>query len=356
MPKKSKILLGLLLVLVAIRAVLPVIILPPLNDYLKTAFPAYVFHIEDLDISIIRGAYRLEGFTGKLKQQTNEFIKVNYVDVSLSWRELFKGRILTDIIADGLNFELTQELIASTKSLKKDDATKTGKEAKDKLFPLKVARVDLRNSELKMTDVNGLPPELQLFVTGLEGRLSNALGAGNTPALFVGKASLMNSGSIKLVGELNQNQKSAEWNFDIEMRDFELAKLNPILKRKAPLTFDTGHMDIYSEVKSENDKIVGYAKPFLKKATFVGDQGDFKGIKHFGIEIGSASLNAILKNPDVRSVATKVNFGYQNGDFSWDLMDAIGKAIKHGFRDAMEPGIENTLTLNTNKPKEIAHD
>ncbi|MBC7420255.1 MAG: DUF748 domain-containing protein [Bdellovibrio sp.] len=354
---KSKIAIGIVILLVAIRAVLPSIVLPKVNSYLKDFSEIYVFHIEDLDISILRGAYRFEGLTGQLRKQKENFIQAKYIDVSLSWREIFRGRILTDVVADSVKFVLTQELMAGSK---KQPAAKTigeGKKAKEKLFPFNASRIDIRNSDFLFADVSGLPPELQLKVTGLDGRLNNVTTSPEDPiSLFVGKGSLMNSGLIKVVGELNRSQKPLDWNFDVEVKEFEATKLNSFLKRKGPLTFEQGSLDLYGEIKSENGKLEGYVKPFLKKATFIGDQNDFKSFKHFGIEITVAALNALLKSSKDKSVATKIIFSYTKDDFQWNASHAISTAIAHGFQDKVEPGLENLYSLNLKKPQEVVGD
>ncbi len=353
---KSKIIItSLLIVLIAIRAVLPAILLPKINSYLKDFSEVYAFHIDDFDLSIFRGAYRFEGLTGKLRGKEAHFITANYIDVSLSWRELFRGRILTDVIADQVKFTLTPDLMDGSKAQSAKATLDEGKQAKEKLFPFSASRIDIRNSDFRFADLAGLPPELQLEVTGLEGRLNNVTSSAEDPiSLFVGKGSFMNSGAIKVVGELNQAAKPLDWNFDIELKSFEATKLNAFLKRKVPLTFETGTLDAYIEVKSQKAKIEGYAKPFLKNAHFLGDEQDFKGIKHFGVEITIAALNALLKSSADKSVATRVVFSYDAKDsFQWNASHAISTALAHGFKDKLEPGLENIYDLKLTKPKEV---
>lgn len=354
---KSKLLWGFIIALIAIRMALPAILLPQINHFLKDFSALYVLHIEDFGLSIYRGAYRFEGLTAVAKNQTDPFLKVGLIDVSLPWRELFHGRLLADVVADDATFILTQEFLAKSKEQPKEKTLEEGKQIKSKLIPFNLARLDIRNSDFRFADVKALPPELQLHISGLEGRINNVTPLPADPiSLFVAKGSLLDSGIIKIVGELNQLQKPLDWNLDIEIKDFELTKLNPVLKRKGPLTFKNGTLEAYSEVKSENGKIEGYVKPFLKKATFIGDKDDFKGLVHFGLEITTAALNALLKSSQDKSVATKILFSYQNEKFDWNAAHAISTAIQHGFQDKIQPGIENLYSLTSNHVKEIAHE
>lgn len=355
---KSKVIIAVLIVLLAIRAVLPALLLPQINSFLADFSKVYVLHIEDLDISILRGAYRFEGVVGNLRGKDVHFITANYIDLSLSWRELFRGRILADVVADQVEFVLTSDFIEGAKAQSASETLEEGKKAKEKLIPFNISRIDLRNSNFQVTRLAGLPPELQLEVNNLEGRLNNVTPTAKDPiSLFVGKGSLMNSGEIKIVGELNQRAKPLDWNFDVELKNFEAAKLNGFLKQKLPLTFDTGVLDGYVEVKSENGRVEGYAKPFLKNAHFLGDEQDFKGIKHFGIEISIAALNALLKSSADKSVATRVMFSYDDKDsFQWNASHAISTALQHGFQDKLNPGLENIYALKLPKPQEVTHE
>ncbi|MBC7741200.1 MAG: DUF748 domain-containing protein [Bdellovibrionaceae bacterium] len=358
--KKSKILIIFLLVLIVIRVALPAIMLPQINNYLKDFSAAYSMHIDDFGLSLLRGAYRFEGLTATARDPKvkDPFLTVGLIDVSISWREIFHGRILTDVVADNVKLILTQELLAAVDKASKEAKAKElaeGKKAAGKFFPLEISRVDLRNSDFLYADVAALPPEMQLHVTGLEGRISNVTPLEKDPiSIVIAKGSLLGSGTIKAVGELNLLQKPINWDMDIEVHDFELTKINPLLTRKGPLTFERGHLDVYAEVKSEAGKIEGYAKPFLKKATFIGDQGDFKSLKHLGLEIGAAAINALLKSRKDHTVASKILFSYDKGNFEWNFGHAIRTAIAHGFEDKIEPGIENTYQLSAaaSQPKE----
>ncbi len=58
----------------------------------------------------------------------------------------------------------------------------------------------------------------------------------------------------------------------------------------------------------------------------MGNKDDFKGIKHFGLEILSAVINALLKNNN--TAATQIDFSYTNEKFDWNLAEA---SLKSGF-------------------------
>lgn len=347
--RTKKIILGVVLVLVAVRVALPSIILSETNKFLATFSKEYTLHIDDLDLAILRGAYRFEGVTGKMHKYKEPFLNLDRIDISLAWRELLKGKLQTDIVIDGMKFLMSTELLNVVKG-NKDTSKKDAKNAGDKLFPMEVSRMDIKNSELQVGDVEGLPPELRWRVSQIEGRLTNAVPSKEDPiSLITLKGALFDTSDLKVLAQYKALETPVAWYSAIELRNFELPNANELLKRKVALTFKAGSLDLYGEVKGENDKIEGYIKPFMKKADIVGDTKDFSTLKHFGIEVATAAANIILRTTSQHVVATKVDFSYENSKFDWNASKAISEAVKNGFQSKLEPGIENQYGLKNEK-------
>jgi hypothetical protein len=347
--RTKKIILGVVVVLAAVRMVLPSIILSEANKFLGSFSQDYSLHINDLDLAIFRGAYRFEGLSGKMHKYKEPFLNVDRVDISLAWRELLKGKVQTDIVVDGMKFLLSTELLDVVKG-KKDTSKKDAQNAGEKLFPMEVSRLDIKNSELQVGDVEGLPPELRWRVSQIEGRLTNAVPSKENPiSLVTLKGALFDKSDLKVLAQYNALQVPTAWYSAIELRNFELSHANDLLKRKVSLTFKAGSLDLYGEIKGENNKIEGYVKPFMKKADIVGDTKDFANLKHFGIEVATATANIILRTTSKHVVATKVDFSYENDKFDWNAGQALSEAVKNGFESKLEPGIENQYGLKNEK-------
>lgn len=348
MRNRRKLAIGIgivLVVLVGIRILLPEIIKKQLNDFLADFSEVYVFHVADVDLSILRGAYRFEGVDGRLKKLDREFFKAEHIDVSVSWRDIFSGHLRTDILGQGVEFKGTPEFLQALKEqteASKKDAQKLG----DKVFPLHISRIDLRNSKATFADIGGIPEELQLRLTNVDGRVSNVTATEKEPNSLINlRAVIQDSATGIIVGEVDQKQVPAEYLFSFELKQFDLTSLNPFLKRRVPLSFEKGKADIYAEVKGENNNVYGYVKPFVKDAEVMGDKGDFKGVKHWSIEVATAFSNVLLKSSREKTVATKFNFAYEAGKFQWNLGDVLGRAFEHGFGNELSPGLENKFSM-----------
>lgn len=341
-PRWLLVVIGILLV---IRLVLPAIILSNLNKFLKDFSPHLEAHIGELDLHIIRGAYEFENIKVFIKgSEKDPFFFADSVDVSISWRELFRGRLLTDIVGDELQFKYSKEVLKAAKAQMKDMKKEERKEVKEKVFPLKVAKIELKDSKFQYDEIRGLP----LTLSDIDATMSNVTPSEDSPISFINlKADAMGSSKLKVSGTANPAKDPIEWSVGGEMMNFNLKTMNEFLRVKAPISFTKGTMDLYTEVKSENGRIEGYLKPFMKDMRMVGNEKDFKNLKHFGIELAAAGVNAILKRNENETLATKIVFSYDNENFDWNASKAIGDTLANKFGEELKPGLENRYQLDS---------
>ncbi len=336
----------ILVVLIIIRILAPPIILKKINTYLADFSETYYAHIDDFGLSLWRGAYRLEKMTVALKSDPqNPFATATLIDVSVAWREIFRGRILTDVIATNVDVVADKAFAQTAKKTQKKSTEEAGHVGR-KLFPVETERIEIRRSRLEYKDLN-------LFVDQIEGRLSNVTANENNPlSLLTLQGSFLGHSAIKAVGNLNFVQTPAAWVFKAEMQKFNVVEANKIFNQYVPLTFKKGVLDVYAEVKSEDEKLSGYVKPFLKDAEVIGDDKDFKGIKHFGVEITVAFLNLFFRSTDDHMLATKFLFTVEKKEFKWNMNEVLSELFKNGYQKPLTPGLENLLTLSNKNIKE----
>ena len=87
----------LVLLLVVARASLPSIVKDTVNEKLM-ALPAYDGQVDDVDLALWRGAYRIEGIrivkTGS--KEPTPFFDGERIDFSIEWRSLLKGSLVSE--------------------------------------------------------------------------------------------------------------------------------------------------------------------------------------------------------------------------------------------------------------------
>ncbi|MGE3760217.1 MAG: DUF748 domain-containing protein, partial [Pseudobdellovibrionaceae bacterium] len=348
--KKILVGVGLLVVaaLIAVRMILPQVVLKNINAYLDTHSKVYWAHMDDLDFAIWRMAYNFKGIQAKLRANEKPFVSIKEVDVSLAWRELFRGRILADVVVQEARLFTAPDLFTAMKQMGEEGAERNVNEPslKDKLIPFRVDRVIVRGSSFEFAPNSESPEAERFHFSNIDARVSNITPRENEKILGTFKGDLQKSSKLKGVVELRKSKETMDWDFDAEARQFDLREANPLLSKMLPLTFTSGELDLFAEAKSEGGRINGYVKPFFKKVDVVASQENFKGPKHFLIELGAAAGNLVLRRAKQKTVATKIDFSKDPGsEFKIDSNGTLANAIEHGFDQEFAEGIEDEVKL-----------
>lgn len=351
--KKFVIPFVIVLALVVVRIILQPIILAQINKKLETFSPDITGHADRLNLAIIRGAFGLEGITMRLKKADKPFLKVKDVDLSLAWREMFKGNFMADAMIDGVDFTFDERLPgAFKKSIPADDPAEPEKKPL-----LRISRLDWKNVNITYPSDKAYTNQGPFRLTDVQGRITNLLADTETPRSFFhtkGKGS--GTSNFKAVGSVNLLADPAEWDMDAQMQGFDLVSMNRFLYNKVPLTFKKGNFDMYAEVKSEEGKIRGYVKPFVEDLEFIKNDERFKGAKHWLVEVASAVGNWVMEAKRSKTVATKVPFTFDGKNFAIDKSKAVGDVIEHGFDQELSPGVDSNLTMQAQEARNEAEE
>lgn len=354
--KKKLIVIPLVIVLalVVLRLALQPVLLGYINEKLGTLSPEITGHVGGLDLALIRGAAGLDDVTMKLKKTGTEFLNVKKVDVSLAWRELVKGNLMADAEIDGVNFTLDERLPKALKTLVPD---KKDKNAPKTQPPIRISRVDWKDVNIILPTDKAYTNQGPFRLSHIRGRITNLFGSSETPRSFfytLGQGS--GTSTFKAIGSANLKADPVEWDVDAQMQGFDLTAMNRFLLKKVPLTFTHGTFDLYSEVKSEEGKIRGYVKPFVTDLDFIRTNENFKGAKHWLIEVAGAVGNWVLEANRDKTMATKVPFTYDGKHFAVDTRKAVGNVIKHGFDQELSPGVDANLHMQAQEAKKEAKE
>ena len=314
------------------------------------------FKVNDLDINILWGAVALQDITAKVKAKEDEFLKIGEVLLTVSWSEIFKGRLLADVDIDQLGLKFTKDLLPQFKTVQAEfkqkmedmdkDEDKDEKNEKDK-EKARVASLNLTHSSITLADFPDLKPGQSPHISNIEAHVTNLTPIKKAPtSKFDMKATLLDAGEMTSKGKLELLDKPMKWSVDGQINQLDMTATNQFLKNKVPLTFTKGKLDLYAEAKSEGEKIEGYVKPFLGKVDVIKSEEDFKGPRHWIIELITAVGNLGLRSSDEKNVATKVPFVVKGDKIDIDKSEGIKQAMEHGLgKPELEKGIENEVQL-----------
>lgn len=346
MRRSVKIFVGVLVVLVAIRVLLPFIGLVTINHLLKNKLGNYTGHIEDFDLSLWRGAYQVQGFEIK-KNNSNlpPLISAKEIDLSIVWASLFKKEISGDIILLEPNINLTD----STKKEEQQTGTEESKEAWQSVFetiiPIHIESLIVTNGQIQFLNYNlkdPIPVKLDKVSVSAMNLRSDESGLASP---FKVTARAQDHAELYAGGKINIMVSPPQGDFDFSFENFHLNSINANLRSYIPLDVTKGDLSVYGELASRDKNAIGYVKIFYKDGDIIAPKQAYKGIKHFFIEIAAAFSNWLLKNKDSKSIALELPIEVKNGEFNISAADAFWSMVENR-KDEIKPGIDKKISFS----------
>lgn len=351
---KSHILLMILaffiLCFVAIRFLIPTMMVTLANRQLAKESPYFAFHIDDIDLKIFRGQYVVEGITGKIKATGENFLKVESVTANVPWKEIFNGLIVTDVLVNRFHVAASQNLLDQAKlemaRLKKEYPPKEKKEEKESKFRLRSFTVN--DSDVLIHDFMSFKGKEQQKVTNIKVKAMNLTPTAAQPeTTFKVGANVFGPSPLIVDGKALLKKTPPEWDANIQLKEFDLSTINPFLREKLQAYIQKGKLDNYVEVKSTAGVIEGYEKPFVSKLKMETPKGGFK-FKGAAAKTGGNLVKLLLTDSEAKTLATKVPFTYKD-KLEYEIIPALTKAIEHKAKQNIQPGIENQFSLDGSK-------
>src|SRR5690606_2234601 len=158
--KRYTIPIVILLVLIIARLLLPYFLKRYVNKTLDN-IPGYTGYVEDIDVALIRGAYVIKGLILKKEDRITEtpILDFEKSDISIEWRALFKGRIVSEIILINPKYNYVTEDQGNETEANVDDSTK----ALTSLLAIDINHLGVHNGRANFAELNAAPP-IELFL------------------------------------------------------------------------------------------------------------------------------------------------------------------------------------------------
>src|ERR1035437_8711346 len=157
MKKKYKILIGVAVLLITIRLILPYVVLHYVNKTLAN-MKGYYGHIDDINLSIYRGAYIINHIylnkVDSVSKKQSDFFKSRDIDLSLEWGALFHSSIVGELIFDSPELIFTKDK-TELSDVKKD--TTDFRKLLKAFMPLKLNRFEANNGTIHYVDNTSKP-------------------------------------------------------------------------------------------------------------------------------------------------------------------------------------------------------
>jgi hypothetical protein len=346
--RRARTILIIIAVLVVLRILLPYFVLYLVNNRLENT-PGYYGHVDDVDISIFRGAYSLhDSYLNEVDSATGEqtpFLEAKKIDLSIEWGELFRGKIVGEVVADAFVVKFTKDKM--TPGQVKEDKNIL-QELGDDFMPLKLNRVELRNSRIHYIDpYSDVPLDIHmdnfyLLAKNLRTEKDTAL----LPSTLVVSADVY-EGKFMVGGKMDLLADKPTFDLNAGMRGVNLPKLNDFFRKYAKIDVNSGEFGLYLEAAARNGALKGYVKPFLKHLDVVGHEDRDDNLLNQMWEHVIGAVGVIFRNQKEDQVATKIPFEGNLEDANANIWVAIYEVVYNAFIHALNASIDNEISIDS---------
>ena len=293
-------------VLVAFRIYLPTLVKNNINKILSD-IPGYYGQVDDVDIALIRGAYVVNGmYLNKINAKTQvPFLNFPKTDISVEWKSLFKGSIVSEIIMispEVIYIFEDQKSVTEGKSANVDDWTK----ALTDIVPIDINHFEVHDGKVAFVQLQA-DPNIDLNIDNIELYADNlrnvVVREGTLPSPVHATGITFGNGNMTLEGNINLIKEIPDMDLEFALKGSNATALNDLTRHYAGIDFEKGTFELYSEVAIADGYLKGYIKPMLTDTKLIGKDDGFIGVLWEGF-VGFFKF--ILKNQRTDTLATKV--------------------------------------------------
>jgi hypothetical protein len=334
--------------LVAARAALPYVVEEVANRRLM-ALDSYDGHVEDVDLALWRGAYRLNGIrivkTGS--RQPVPFFDGDRIDLAIEWRNLLRGKVVARCALWNPNVNLVR---AET-----EDQSQLGTEVNwvdqlESMFPFEFNTVLVHNGTATFR-APGIATKDALKASKIEGEIrniTNVIRTGReTFAGFQGTAVVLGSGSAAFAGSANPLARMPTFDVNLTVKGVELPKVNPWLREYIKADAEAGNFELYTEIAAADGKFRGYAKPIMRKVDIYRSEESadsafkriWEGLVDFAAEI--------FEDQDTGQVAARIPFEGTIENPEAGVLESVVSVVRNAFVSAFARSLEGSVSIRS---------
>jgi hypothetical protein len=342
---------GFVILLIIIRILLPFIVLHFANKSLAN-MKGYYGHIQDVDLAIIRGAYKIDSiYLNKTDTVTNKqtpFFASSAIDLSVEWKALLKGNIVGNVVMKEPKLIFTKDRV-EPKQIVKDSADFM--KVLDGFMPLSINTFQIEDGILQYND-NTTKPHVDIAMTNLDLLAQNLRNSYDSTALLPasvdGTASVY-EGKLTMHAKLNPLAVSPTFDMSAELKNTNLVKLNDFFQAYAKIDVNDGRFGLYTEAAAKDNQFAGYVKPLITNLDILGKEDRKDNIIRKLWEAVAGGVGELFENQKKDQVATKIPFKGQIDDLNTNIWFALGNILQNAFIHAIQPSIDNEINIGSVK-------
>ncbi|GGM83514.1 hypothetical protein GCM10010967_14130 [Dyadobacter beijingensis] len=345
--RTAKILIGILIAIVVIRLVLPCVVLHLANRSLAR-MDGYYGHIKDIDLAIIRGAYKIDSIyinkADSVSGKQTPFFASQTVDLSVEWNALLKGSIVGELVFQGPYLLFTKDKV-EPQEVVKDSAD--FRKVLDKFMPLSINRCELRDGKIQYKDF-GTKPNVDIAMTNLHLVAQNLRNSYDSTTILpanIHATADVYEGKLRFDARLNPLADAPTFDMSAELNNTDLVQLNDFFQAYAKIDVNKGRFGLYTEVAAKDQAFKGYVKPVIKDLDILGKEDRKDNLLQKIWEAAAGGAGKLFSNKLNDQVATKVPFQGRLDDPKTNIWLAITNTLQNAFIHAIQPSIDNEISI-----------
>jgi len=341
-------LLALAALLIGVRLALPYIVKDYVNRRLAS-LDAYVGHVDDVDMGLWRGAYRVDGMKIQKKgeKQPTPFFDSRRVDFSVEWRSLFHG----SLVSEAHFYEPKLNLVEGpTENQSQLGSGEDWHERLEELFPFHFNTVEVHDGTITFR-TPGIATQDALTAQHVHAIVTNITNVVDkkkpTFADFRMTAKVLGGADTYAYGSAQPFNRNSTFDLNFAVEHVKVPQINPWLREYLKADAKRGDFDLYLEVAAANGRYEGYAKPLLRNVQFLSLSDEpvehpVKGLWNAALQLATK----IFENQPHQQVAARVPFhGTIEGTTRTDLLASIGSVLRNAFVGAFARSIEDRISM-----------
>lgn len=344
MKKKWGILLLIVILLIVVRILLPYFLEKYVNKTLND-IPGYWGHVDDVDVALIRGAYVIEGLKLDKENSTLGVPLLDFpkADISIEWKSLFKGRIVSEIILHSPEvnyiFEDQKKQVAGEKPTPGDWT-----DALTDLVPIKINHLDVHGGKINFVQFS-TKPNIDLVMQNINLQATNLRNVRQTdkalPSTVYATATSFGEGNVTLDGRVNVMKRIPDMDMEFALEKAHVTALNEMSLNAAGVDFASGTFELYSEVAIADGYIKGYLKPMFINTELIGeeDQGFFEKIWEGFVGV----FKFLFKNQGTDTLATKAPFEGDLNEVDTGVLTTVLNIFKNAWISAFSSDVDEEI-------------
>ncbi|MAZ29606.1 MAG: hypothetical protein CL868_21340 [Cytophagaceae bacterium] len=343
--KKKRFLIPTIIIvaLIIFRILLPGIVKNYINKVLAD-IPGYYGQVSDIDIALYRGAYVIDGlYLNKVNAKTQvPFLNFPNTDISIEWKSLFKGKIVSEIKMYSPEVTYIFEDQKATSTEGEADAEDWTKALTD-IVPIDINHFEVYDGKVGFVKLQ-TEPDIDLYMDKLRltaDNLRNVRESGRTlPSPITATAVSIGQGDFKLDGALNLIKEIPDMDLNIKLENADVTAINDLTRAYSGIDFKRGDVSVYSEFAIADGHFKGYVKPMLKDSKMISKEDGILGVIWEGF-VGMFKF--ILKNQGTDTIATQVPLEGDLNDIDAGIWPTIVNIFENAWIHAFQTDINDDI-------------